>query len=81
MEEHGDDGNMKALHRVPTPSQLDEWRLYLEMIDADRQARLNELDKAREDLNERQGLEWDEQIALLRTSIEVAFKSKEIPPC
>ena len=81
LERHGNDNDMKLLHRIPRPSQLDDWNLYLAMIDADRQARFEELAKAREDLNERQGAEWDQQMALLHTSIEVAFEGKGMRSC
>lgn len=81
LEQHGDDNDMRALHHIPRPSQLDDWDLYLAMIDADRQARFEELEKAREDLKERQGAEWDRQMALLRTSIQVAFGGKEMKSC
>jgi hypothetical protein len=81
LEQYGNEGDIKELHYIPRPSQLDDWYLYLAMIDADRQAQLDELEKVREDLDERQGAEWDQRIALLRTIIVDAFEGKEMTTC
>lgn len=64
----------KLMH-IPLPSQLDDWNLYLEMMEADRLARQEELERAEKSLNQREGPEWDREMARLRASIEEAFRT------
>jgi hypothetical protein len=75
--ENVDEHSEKRIPPSPTPSQLDEWSLYNEMIEEDRRKRSEELGRAEQNISKYDLQDRDAKLARLRASIEEAFRHEQ----